>query len=133
VDDFCDYYDELVIPLLHRMINLEQLILFLHVLRDNLICVDGIQLYNDILIYMPRLNKFIFSINTGFEIDFPFNEEAIQRSFSRREFGQVGSYAHFNRIMGGGRCHVYSLPYEFENFLWNSHILRSKIESVNFN
>ncbi len=126
-EEFCDCYDELIITLLHRMINLEQLILFLHVLRDNFICVDGIQLYNDILMYMPRLNKFIFNINTGDEIeddnntDFSFNEEAIQRSFSRREFGQVGSYIHVDRIMGGARCHVYSLPYEFENFIYLSN------------
>ena len=58
-------YENLIIPLLRRMINLEELKLFLQVSRVNSSYIDGIQLHDEILIYMPRLNKFIFSINTS--------------------------------------------------------------------
>ncbi|CAF3215420.1 unnamed protein product, partial [Rotaria sp. Silwood2] len=58
-------YDNLIIPLLRGMINLEELILDLSIIRSNKNYIDGIQLYDDILIYMPRLNKFTFNIYTN--------------------------------------------------------------------
>jgi hypothetical protein len=65
LNDYEDQYDDYIIPLLRRMINLEELILYLLIIRVDSTYVDGIQLHDDILIYMPRLNKFTFSINTG--------------------------------------------------------------------
>ncbi|CAF4964886.1 unnamed protein product, partial [Rotaria magnacalcarata] len=50
-------YDNLIIPLLRRMINLDNLILNLSLIRSNKNYIDGIELlYNDILIFMSRLN-----------------------------------------------------------------------------
>ena len=77
------------------MINLEELTLYLLVRRFDSTYLDSIQLYDQILIYMPRLNKFTFSINTfvtnnNIRIDFPANED-IQRSFIGKECGQVDS------------------------------------------
>ncbi len=125
-------YDEEVIPLFRRMINLEELILFLSVVRSDSTFIGGIELYDQVLIHMPYLNKFVFSINTGVlikknEINVPSNED-IQNSFIGRNYGQVGSYVHFeprNGIDGRGckwakavvKFHVYSLPYQFESFL----------------
>ncbi len=62
------------------MINLEELTLFLVVNRNDSAYIDGIQLHDEILIYMPRLYKFTFSIrthvfNTYFEIDLPSNDD----------------------------------------------------------
>ncbi|CAF4394775.1 unnamed protein product, partial [Rotaria sordida] len=60
------------------MSNLEELTLFLKVIRTQLPYIDGTHLFNDILINMPLLNKFTFSINThvldgDVKIDLPTN------------------------------------------------------------
>jgi len=105
------------------MINLEELKLHLLVKRRDSTYIDGIQLYNHILIYTPRVNKFTFSIKThvvnkNIRIDLSSNED-IQRSFIGREYGQVGSYSYVNAelMKTEGICYIYSLPYEFEYFL----------------
>jgi hypothetical protein len=104
------------------MINLEELTLFLVVNRNDSAYIDGIQLHDEILIYMPRLYKFTFSIrthvfNTYFEIDLPSNDD-IQRSFIKRKFAKVGSYVHSLPLKVLSECHVYSLPYQFEDFFY---------------
>jgi hypothetical protein len=80
------------------MINLEKLKLYLSILRVNSTYIDSTQLYDEILIYMPRLKKLYFSIDTGvlnknIKIDLPSNED-IQHSFIERRYGQVGSDIH---------------------------------------
>jgi hypothetical protein len=60
------------------MINLEELTLFLLVMRVDSTYID------DILIYMSRINKFTFSINAGIiieniKIDFISNEDIQSR------------------------------------------------------
>ncbi|CAF3985651.1 unnamed protein product [Rotaria sordida] len=112
-------YDNLIIPLLRRMINLEELILDLSIIRSNKNYIDGIQLYDDILIYMPRLNKFAFNIYTNVDkknvgILFSSNED-IQRSFRRKEYGSVASYIEIFTRENQHKCHSYSLPYEFKS------------------
>ncbi|CAF1374316.1 unnamed protein product [Rotaria sordida] len=125
-------YDEQIIPLLRRMINLEELILFLSVIRVDSTVIGGIELYYQVLIHMSHLKKFVFSINTGVliknnKIDVPSNED-IQHSFIGREYGQVGSYVHFKprtaidgfsfkEVKAVVKSHIYSLPYQFEHFL----------------
>jgi len=89
-------YDDIIVPLLRRMINLEKLKLYLSILRFNSTYVDGIQLYDEILIYMPRLKKFYFYIevsvyNKDIRIDLLSNED-IQNSFIRRGYGPIDSY-----------------------------------------
>jgi hypothetical protein len=122
-NDYQPYYEEKIIPVLRRMINLEELTLFLVLIRVDSTYIDGIQLYDNILIYMPRLNKFTFSITTGVNIEnenikiaFSSNED-IQNSFIGRRYGQVGSYVLSEPMRAIGRSHVYSLPYQFETFI----------------
>ncbi|CAF1170108.1 unnamed protein product [Adineta steineri] len=127
------HFDDYIIPLLHRMINLEELILFLSVIGNDSTLIDGIELHNQVSVHMSHLNKFVFSINTGIrivnnEIDVPSNED-IQNSFTGREYGQVGSCVHFepntpedttidyDQAKGVVKSHIYSLPYQFESFL----------------
>ena len=103
------------------MINLEELTLFFAALKRYSTYIDGIQLHDQILIYMPRLNKFTFSIYTGVvnrkrKIDLQLNEN-IQHSFIGKEYGQVGSYTHTRQENNVGMSHVYSLPYQFEYFV----------------
>ncbi|CAF3507294.1 unnamed protein product, partial [Rotaria socialis] len=104
------YYDELV-PLFHLMSNLEKLILFLFVKRINSIYTDGIHLNDEILIHMPCLNKFTFSITTlvcnrDSYIILPSNDY-IQRSFIERKFQQIGFYADDNTMKIRARYHIY--------------------------
>ncbi|CAF2723094.1 unnamed protein product [Rotaria sp. Silwood2] len=112
-------YDSLIIPLLQRMINLENLKLYISIIRSNRNYIDGNQLYDDILIYMPRLNKFTFNIQTfvdkrNDEIIFSSNED-IQHSFNRKQYGSVGSYVETFTRENKYKCHHYSLPYEFKS------------------
>ncbi len=110
-----------MIPLLRRMINLEELTLYLLIKEADSTYIDGIQLYDRILIDKLQLKKFSFSIKTlvinkKTQIDLPSNED-IQRSFIGKGYGQVDSYVHTRSMGTEGRCHVYSLPYEFEYFI----------------
>ncbi|CAF4861052.1 unnamed protein product [Rotaria sp. Silwood2] len=112
-------YDELLVPLFCRMINLEELKLYLLVGRFNSSYIDGIQLYDQFLIYMTQLNKFTFNIkskvyNTDVRVELPSNED-IQRSFIGRGYQKVASYV--NNDSCDGECHIYSLPYDFEFFI----------------
>ncbi|CAF4749240.1 unnamed protein product, partial [Rotaria sp. Silwood2] len=116
------FYDSLVVPLLCRMPNIEELTLCLSIIRTESTYIDGTHLYDEILIHMPQLNKFIFSINTlvfnkNVRINLPSNND-IQHSFSRRGYQQIGSYTHDKSTETGNICHVYSFPYEFHNFFY---------------
>ena len=114
-------YDNEVVPLLRRMSNLEQLTLYLSVMKKHLPYVDGTHLSDEVLIHIPRLNNFTFSIDTWClymdnNINYPSNDN-IQRSFvGKKIYQQVGSYTHYNPMVDHGRCHVYSLPYKFHMF-----------------
>lgn len=55
----------MIIPLLQRMINLEELTLYLSIIRFDSNYIDGTQLQDDILSFMPRLTKFTFSLETA--------------------------------------------------------------------
>jgi hypothetical protein len=103
------------------MINLEELKLHLSIIKYDSTYIDGIQLYDEILINMTQLNKFTFSIKTtvfnkNIEIDLPSNED-IQFSFIGRGYQQIGSYVQQRVMKREGKCHIYSIPYDFEYFM----------------
>ncbi|CAF0811928.1 unnamed protein product [Adineta ricciae] len=113
-------YDDVIIPLLRRMINLEELILDLSIIRSNKNYVDGIQLYDDILIHMPQMNKFTFNLYTNVDknnvgINFSSKKD-VQRSFRRKEYyGPVASHIEVFNSLNERACHNYSLPFEFQS------------------
>ncbi|CAF1354080.1 unnamed protein product [Adineta steineri] len=124
LNNHADIYETHIVLLLRRMVNLEALTLFLFLTRIDVDYINGIQLHTDVLIYLPRLEKFTFSIHTGvimerIKIHFSSNED-IQNSFTGREYGQVGSYVCTQPLKSmnhcKGHCHIYSLPYQFKHF-----------------
>ncbi|CAF1182272.1 unnamed protein product [Rotaria sordida] len=118
--DYTFEYDTLIVPLLCRMINLEELQLYLSVGRFDSTFIDGNQLYDQFLIYMTQLKKFTFNIKTRITFEavtdeLPTNED-IQRTFIERGYQQVASYVYIDSDLGDSVCHVYTLPYDFEYF-----------------
>ncbi|CAF4536716.1 unnamed protein product [Rotaria sp. Silwood2] len=117
--EFTDDSEDVIVPLLCRMINLEELILYLLVERFNSTYIDGIQLYDQFLVYMTQLKKFIFNIKTNVSnirrVKPPSNED-IQHSFIGRAYQQVTSYVHNDSMENKGKCLIYSVPYEFDYF-----------------
>ncbi|CAF2699707.1 unnamed protein product [Rotaria sp. Silwood2] len=113
-------YDDLIVPLLRRMINLEELKLYLSVDRSYSNYIDGIQLYDQFLIYMTQLKNFTFYIKTEISfMDIKFelqSNEEIQHSFIGRGYPLVASYVNSNPFALDGACYIYSLPYDFEYF-----------------
>jgi hypothetical protein len=101
------------------MVNLEELTLYLLVQRFNSTYIDGIELYDQFLVYMTQLKKFTFNIKTDVynlrRIKLPSNED-IQHSFIGRNYQQVTSYVHNYSMKNEGKCLIYSVPYEFDYF-----------------
>ncbi|CAF2131796.1 unnamed protein product [Rotaria magnacalcarata] len=121
---FTSHYENQIISLLRRMINLEELTLCLLTMRTHSTYIDSIQLHDQMLIYISRLNKFTFSINTdvineNIKIDLPSSED-IQHSFIGKEYKQVGSWIHYRSKDNAGISHIYSIPYQFEYFTYLS-------------
>ncbi|CAF1154908.1 unnamed protein product [Rotaria sordida] len=108
-------YDNQVVPLLHRMYNLQDLTLYIQIKERNRL-VDGIQLENDILIHLSKLQRFVFYICTFTSVNHPvtlLSNDDIQRTFSNVKFGQIGcsmNYIDESDI----RYHVFSLPFIFD-------------------
>ncbi|CAF0921360.1 unnamed protein product [Rotaria sp. Silwood1] len=113
-----DCYDELIVPLLNRMLNLEELNLFLQVTGRQKF-VDSKDLKKNIIDHMPRLNKFKFSICSTIqldtELDFPSNEN-IQKTFRNFKDNQIISYVDYFPKARQGQCHIYSYPYKLKNY-----------------
>ncbi|CAF3150249.1 unnamed protein product [Rotaria sp. Silwood2] len=111
------FYEESVVPLLHRMSNIEQLSLY--IIIDRLYdpynsFVDGDNLKKDIICHMPKLKNFVFSIHSiinhlDFSINLPSNQD-IQRTFKDLEDYQIVSYIDYFPNEKSGRCHIYSCP-----------------------
>jgi hypothetical protein len=103
------------------MINLEELKLHLTVFRPNRRYIDGVQLSDQVLNHLPRLQKFSFYIRTEVthkESNLPLQtKEAIQSSFSGRDYQRVASFVHNDANNTDGKCQIFSLPYDFGYFL----------------
>jgi hypothetical protein len=104
------------------MINLEELKLYLLVERFDSTCIDGVQLYDQFLVYMTQLKKSAFNIKTDvynifLRVELPSNED-IQHSLIGKGYQQVTSYVHNDSMESKGKCLIYSLPYEF-NYFYN--------------
>ncbi|CAF2108133.1 unnamed protein product [Rotaria magnacalcarata] len=104
-------HDELLIPLLYRMTNLEKLALYL--VECDKSFVDGYQLKRDIIDKMPQLNQFVFNISSTIdlnnEIDLPTNDD-IQNTFRDFKNNQITSYINYFAESKKGRCQINSYP-----------------------
>ncbi|CAF5104771.1 unnamed protein product, partial [Rotaria sp. Silwood1] len=62
---FCltNTYDTQFLPLFHRMLNLEELTLYITI-KNRTTFIDGTHIYNEILVHMLRLHMFNFCIST---------------------------------------------------------------------
>jgi hypothetical protein len=94
---------------------LEKLTLYLRV-HNRGTFIDGTHLYNDILIYMPRLHSFIFYISTvntlnGFA--HYLSDEDVQRTFTNIGYQQVACIVNYFRTFKA-ICHIFSLPFTFD-------------------
>lgn len=113
-----EVYDSHVVPLLRRMISLKQLMLCLTATHRTAF-IDGIHFENEILIHMPRLQKFIFNILTYAHVIHEENQQSdddIRRTFLNGRYDQVACYTEYY-LEKYARSHVYSLPYTMDEML----------------
>ena len=112
------------------MLNLEELTLLISAIRLDRSYIDGNQLYDEVLNYMPRPKNFIFSIHIRImtdygkkRLDLPSNSD-IRNSFIKRGIQSIDRYSDDKLIDDRAHCHVYSLPYHFHEFLYMSNCFR---------
>ncbi|CAF0952712.1 unnamed protein product [Rotaria sordida] len=115
---YCDFdtefYYELILPLLHRMSNLEKLDLALIVLTKKTL-IDGNNLKLNIINYLPLLNKFTFNIHSSTSFYTKFNlpsNEYIQETFKDFKNKQIISSIDYFEEKEYSQCHIYSYPYQ---------------------
>ena len=111
-------YDELIVPHLQRMTDLESLTLCLSINEQDKF-IDGSNLTKNILNHMPHLNQFLFNIRSFASFDnqlrLPSNDE-IQRSFRNCTDYEVVSYIDYFPSNKTGQCCVYTCPYTMLHF-----------------
>ncbi|CAF5065611.1 unnamed protein product [Rotaria sp. Silwood1] len=111
-------YDELVLPLLQRMSNLEKLDLYINVGKRKTL-FDGNDLKMNIINYMSQLNKFTFNIcslsDFYNEINLQSNEY-IQKTFSNFNNKQFIYWSDYFPKEKQGYFHIYSYPYQLKYY-----------------
>ncbi|CAF2874331.1 unnamed protein product, partial [Rotaria sp. Silwood2] len=109
-------YDDFILPLLHRMSNLEKLHLYLNVTGRQTF-IDGDNLKTNIINHLLRLNSFTFNIrsfNSPYnQTDLPSNED-IQKSFKDFKYNPIISCVDDFQKSRCNLCHMYSYPYEWK-------------------
>ncbi len=104
-------YDTHIVPLLHRMSQLEKLTLSV-IIRNRSSFVDGTHLNDNVLCHMPHLRTFTFDIVTENvkmnKEDVPSCDD-IRRTLMSIEY-DVDCYID-NCLNEGSRCDVYSVPF----------------------
>ncbi|CAF2970525.1 unnamed protein product [Rotaria sp. Silwood2] len=105
-------YNTFLIPLLHRMSNLEELSLYF-VNHDTPI-IDGNNLEMNIMNYMRKLKEFKFNIRsvTPFnnQVNLPSNDD-IKNTFKNFKNNQIISSIDYFPKANEFHCHIYSYPY----------------------
>ena len=117
-------YDELVVPTLQRMINLEKLSLSL-VIDCKRRFIDGNHLKANVLRYMPRLQDFVFNIRSIMQHEADLvhlqTNENIQFTLKDLTKHPVISYIdHFSHEQEG-HCHFYTSPYALLKYQYVSN------------
>jgi hypothetical protein len=113
-----DAYDELIVPLFQRMLNLEKLDLDLAVRCKNGFIV-GKNLRTNIINTMLSLNQFTFHIHSTIFLTNPINlmsNEDLQQSFLDFPQREIISYVDYFPEIKEGQCHIYSYPYQWNEY-----------------
>ncbi|CAF3830124.1 unnamed protein product [Rotaria sp. Silwood1] len=106
-------YDELIVPNLRRMSNLEKLSLHL-VIECKVRFIDGANLKRNIIIHMPNLNEFTFNIRSIILINDQthlLSNEDIQHTLTSLSDHQVISCVDYFPSNKTGQCHFYTYPH----------------------
>lgn len=93
------------------MSNLEELNIYIGI-KNRTAFIDGIYIDNEILVHMPRLHIFNFSVYTETEIDrlvHHLSEDDIQRTFTNKIYQHVN--CHLNYGYRSVTCHAISSPF----------------------
>ncbi|CAF3862119.1 unnamed protein product [Rotaria magnacalcarata] len=104
-DNTTDGYYQLILPLLHRMSNLEELDLSLLVWTDNTF-IDGNNLKFNIIHHMPLLKRFTFNIHSSTHFynqdNLPSNEyiQETLKNFENKQIISSIDYFHENKYSG---------------------------------
>ena len=101
------------------MVNLQQLKLYLTVIRRYAGFLDGVQLSNLILNHLKQLESFTFNIETNATnlSDHPLpTNEVIQQSFNGKNYSEVISVVYDGYRDNDLTCRIYSMPYDFDYF-----------------
>jgi len=113
-----DTYDQLILPLLHRMSNLEELDLSLFIWTKQMF-IDGNNLKLNILNHLPLLKKFSFNIVTNTGVGNQFNlssNEDIQQTLKHFQDRQIFSSVDYFHEKKFSQCHIYSYPYRLKYY-----------------
>ncbi|CAF0759357.1 unnamed protein product [Rotaria sp. Silwood1] len=117
-ESMTNVYDELIVPYLQRMSNLEKLSLNLGICGKNTF-VDGNELKQNIINYMPQLKKFQFYICSDLylsnQIYLPSKED-IQHTFKDFKDDQVISYIDYFQKEQYSLCHIYSYSFKLKYY-----------------
>ena len=123
-------YGTHLVPLLRLMNKLEQLTLNVSVGTGERL-INGNDIHQDILIYMPQLQTFIFYIRSTCDVrnlGENFTNKDIERTFINIGYEQVVCMTHYCTSIDM-MCHVFSVPYAFD-FL---HMLGKNFGKMIFN
>ncbi|CAF1415693.1 unnamed protein product [Rotaria sp. Silwood1] len=108
-----DDYKKCIVPLLQRLSNVEYLTLLLAIGETGDTpnhFIDGYDLENDIISYMPHLYQFNFHIRSILQNAPHIELDTIRQSFFRRQQQSVDcTIDYFNNNYG--QCQIYSLPF----------------------
>ncbi|CAF3742844.1 unnamed protein product, partial [Rotaria socialis] len=108
-----DKYNELIVPLIYRMINLEELNLHLVVYCEKRF-IDDYDLKRNIISHLLQLNKFVFNIQSRLPLNdqaYLSSNEHCQRSFNGFKNNKIISCVDYFPDRKEGHCHIYSYPY----------------------
>ncbi|CAF1468314.1 unnamed protein product [Adineta steineri] len=107
-------FNESIVPLLRRMIHLEELDLNITVQHCEKF-IDGDILKKDIMVHMPHLYKFTFNIYSTityhYQTNFPLNEY-IEKTFKSFSNNQITTC--IDHWESYSQCHIYSHPYHWK-------------------
>ncbi|CAF1219733.1 unnamed protein product [Rotaria sordida] len=112
------YYDDVIIPLLHRMSNLEQLNLYLDCSCEETF-IDGNDLKTNILNHILQLKSFAFNIRSSIhyinQIDLPSNQY-IQHTFKEFKYKKIISSVDYFPDSKIGECYICSYPFTMTRY-----------------